>query len=104
MSAAITAQPINIYLGWEIFLSRVFRERTDKGLWLHWSHPIDQKREGALRYGYFLGSEQTMEEALNAVYQSIEAIIELESMEQVRSFEQPSDRAEPVWQVLSVNA
>lgn len=109
MSAAMTAQPITMYLGWEIFLSRVFRERIDKGLWLHWYHPADQDREHALRYGYFIAPNQTLEEALHAVYQSIEAIVELESMESTRSFAPPSSRLEsdwkaPDWEVLSVNA
>lgn len=109
IAAAISAQPINVYLGWEIFLSRVLKDRMDKGLWLHWCHPADRMRERALRYGYFIAPDQTLEEALNAVYQSIEAIVELESMEQVRSFVQPTDRFEmewqaPEWQVLPVGA
>lgn len=109
MSAAMTAQPITLYLGWEIFLSRVFRDRIDKGLWLHWYHPADQNRERALRYGHFIAPNQTLEEALHAVYQSIEAIVELESMEHVRSFAPSSDRSKPEWnapewEMLSVNA
>ncbi|XGV98130.1 MAG: hypothetical protein ACAF41_04160 [Leptolyngbya sp. BL-A-14] len=76
------SQPIHVYMGWQIFLSRVFRERTDKGTWLHWYHPADKDRSRAVRYGYFVAPEQPLEEALHAVYQSIEAIVELESMEQ----------------------
>ena len=75
------SQPIQVYMGWQIFLSRVFRERTDKGMWLHWYHPADKDHSRALRYGYFVAPEQTLEEALYAVYQSIEAVVELESME-----------------------
>ncbi len=101
MSAAMTAQPITLYLGWEIFLSRVFRERVDKGLWLHWYHPADRNRECALRYGHFIAPNQTLEEALHAVYQSIEAIVELESMEHVRSFASSSDRRVPEWNAPS---
>ena len=109
MAAAISARPINVYMGWEIFLSRVLRDRTDKGLWLHWYHPADQQRERALRYGHYIAPDQTLEEALYAVYQSIEAIIELESMENTRSFMQPSDRvaskwAAPSWEPLAVSA
>lgn len=79
--AANDSQPIHVYMGWQIFLSRVFRERTDKGMWLHWYHPADHDRSRAVRYGYFVAPNQTLEEALHAVYQSIEANVELESME-----------------------
>ncbi|MBW4691621.1 MAG: hypothetical protein KME27_07600 [Lyngbya sp. HA4199-MV5] len=80
--AANSSQPIHVYMGWQIFLSRVFRERTDKGMWLHWYHPADRDRSRAVRYGYFVAPDQPLEEALHAVYQSIEATVELESMEQ----------------------
>ncbi|MBW4474157.1 MAG: hypothetical protein KME45_27840 [Stenomitos rutilans HA7619-LM2] len=80
--AANGSEPFHVYMGWQIFLSRVFRERTDKGMWLHWYHPADHDRSRAVRYGYFIAPDQTLEEALYAVYQSIEASIELESMEQ----------------------
>jgi hypothetical protein len=102
--AANTAKPINVHLGWEIFLNRVFRERTDKGLWLHWYHPADRNREQALRYGYFIAPNQTLEEALHAVYQSIEAIVELESMENARSFVQAVECLEADRALLAVNA
>jgi hypothetical protein len=102
--AANTAKPINVHLGWEIFLSRVFRERIDKGLWLHWYHPADRNCEQALRYGYFIAPNQTLEEALHAVYQSIEAIVELESMENACSFVQSVDCLEVNRALLAVNA
>lgn len=78
---ASASQPIHVYMGWQIFLSRVIRERTDKGMWLHWYHPADYDRSCAVRYGCFVAPGQTLEEALHSVHQSIEAIIELESME-----------------------
>lgn len=84
LTGAIGSQPINNYLGWPIFLSRVAHHGMDKGLWLHWYHPIDQGRKDAVRYGHFIGPTQTLEEALHAAYQSIEAIVELESMDNSR--------------------
>ena len=103
LANASTTKPINVYLGWEIFLSRVFKERMDKGLWLHWYHPVDRDRRPALRYGYFIAPNQTLEDALHAVYQSIEAIVELESMENVRSFVQAIDHLDADRALLSVN-
>ncbi|GEM_PF-1411860 len=104
LAAAIDSQPINIYLGWQIFLSRVFRERTDKGLWLHWYHPADRDRHLAVRYGYFVAPDQTLEEALHAAYQSIEAIVELESMEPFVSVASPDDYSKRHWEAVSADA
>lgn len=93
-SQPIRSQPINIYMGWQIFMSRVFREHIDKGVWLHWYHPADQNCSHAVRYGHFIAPDQTLEEALYAVYQSIEAIVELESMEQLWSALPPGSNLE----------
>ncbi len=84
LTGASDSQPINSYLGWSIFLSRVFKHGTDKGLWLHWLHPLDKGRKNALRYGHFIGPSETLEDALHAAYQSIEAVVELESMDTSR--------------------
>ncbi len=81
LAATINAQLINTHMGWQIFLSRVFKHGSDKGLWLHWYHPVDQGRKDAVRYGYFIAPDQTLEDALHAVHQSIEAVVELESTE-----------------------
>lgn len=103
--AAIDSQPIHTYLGWEIFISRVFKERTDKGLWLHWYHPDDRERKAqeykfVVRYGYFIAPTQTLEAALHAASQSIDAIVELESMENERSLVPQDNRSELNWQAL----
>lgn len=103
---AAANQPIHTYLGWEIFLSRVFRERIDKGLWLHWYHPTDRERitqeAAAVCYGHFVAPTQPLEEALQAVYQSIDAIVELESMENDRSLIAWGNALERYRQVLPI--
>lgn len=71
-------QPIDTYLGRQIFLKRVVVENLDRGTWLHWSHPQDQGCPGGLKYGHFLSPDQSLETALLAVHQTIEASIELE--------------------------
>ncbi|XHX77729.1 MAG: hypothetical protein RBJ76_25385 [Stenomitos frigidus ULC029] len=101
------SQPIHTYLGWEIFLNRVFQGRTNKGLWLHWYHPADRRyaaQEGqvAVRYGYFVVPTQPLEEALHAAQQSIDAIVELESMETDRPFVSLSNASEQYWQDLPI--
>jgi hypothetical protein len=101
------SQLVDTYLGWEIFLNRVFQGRTDKGWWLHWYHPADrryaaQKNPIAVRYGYFVAPTQPLEEALYAVHQSIDAIVELESMETDRPFILQSEASERYWQALPI--
>ncbi|HEY9885578.1 MAG TPA: hypothetical protein V6C98_18385 [Thermosynechococcaceae cyanobacterium] len=99
------SQPVYTYLGWEIFLNRVFQGPIDKGLWLHWYHPADRRyaaQEGqvAVRYGYFVAPTQPLEEALYAAQQSIDAIIELESMQTDRPFIVQNEFSERHWQDL----
>ena len=71
-------QPVDLYMGRQILLSRVFSHGSDKGLWLHWCHPKDEGQKGVLKCGYFISPGQTLEDALHAVHQLIEASIELE--------------------------
>lgn len=72
------AEPVAVYFGREIFLSRVRVGETDKGFWLHWYHPNDSEKNHALRYGHFCAPGQTLEAALHEVYRTIDADLELE--------------------------
>jgi len=106
VDAAIGSQPIHTYLGWEICLSRVVRERTDKGWWLHWHHPADREQMAqahrvAVRYGHFVAPDQTLEGALHTVCQLIDASVALESMANERSRAPQGERSE-LWQALSI--
>jgi hypothetical protein len=76
--ATAPAQLIDTYLGRQIFLKRVIVEQTDRGVWLHWSHPQDQGCPNGVKYGHFVAPGQALEQALGQVYQTIEASIELE--------------------------
>ena len=82
--ASLEQQPVSVYMGRRIFLSRIVQQGTDKGLWLHWCHPHDEGKKGALKYGQFIAPDQTLEDALHVVYQLIEASIELEMLGDAR--------------------
>lgn len=71
-------RPVATYLDREIRLNRVAVGGVDRGLWLHWCDPRDLGQKDAVKYGYFMATEQSLQDALHEVYRMIEATVELE--------------------------
>lgn len=74
-------RPVATYLDREIRLNRIAVGGVDRGLWLHWCDPRDRGQKDAIKYGYFMATEQSLQEALHEVYRMIEATVELEVTE-----------------------
>ncbi|MBW4520587.1 MAG: hypothetical protein KME16_12900 [Scytolyngbya sp. HA4215-MV1] len=75
-------QLVEIYLGYQIFLKRLWVSGVDKGLWLHWCHPQDVGRKAHLIYGHFLPTRDMLPEILDRVKEMIAVTVKVESAHQ----------------------